>query len=120
MGESTEDSASEPTSPPLSRLGRVFGFGVAVGVGVALALSVTSELQYATSTAFALGALIFGLALLGWTAAVSAGPRLESANKYLETGSNFSAARTQRAMLLLTGIGLGAMVGASVLSFLLV
>ena len=117
---SADGDASERTRPPLARLGLVFAVGLVVGVVSSIALLGTTEPQYATSTAFSLGALVFGLALLGWTAAVSAGPRLESAQQYLETGGNFSAARAQRAMLLLCGIGLGTMVGASMLSAVLV
>ncbi|WP_254765988.1 DUF7268 family protein [Salinilacihabitans rarus] len=119
MDRSRSTASAEPTRPPWGRLGGVFVAGGAAGAAIALALLPQRGPQEATSTAFALGALIFGAALLGWTAAVVGGRGLETTYESVETESQFTEAGARRAMLLLCALGLGGMVGASVISAVL-
>ncbi|ELZ91920.1 hypothetical protein C440_16449 [Haloferax mucosum ATCC BAA-1512] len=106
-------------SPPLAvqatvRL-RIVGSAVLVGVLVAtVALAGTSLAgAYAASvdTVFALGSLVFGFGLLGWSGAVALGRGIESMQNHLDTGTGWTEPDARRAMVRILGFGLGVMLG---------
>ncbi|WP_375137067.1 DUF7268 family protein [Halostella salina] len=88
--------------------------GVAVGVGGVVAFALRDGLRTATEQVFALGALAFGVGLLGWSGSVMAGRGFENMQRYLDTGSDWTESDSRRAMSRVTGFGVGVMVAASV------
>jgi len=88
--------------------------GGGVGVAGVAAFVVRADLRTATEQVFALGALAFGLGLLGWSGSVMAGRGFENMQRYLDTGSNWTESDSRRAMSRIAGFGLGVMVAASV------
>ncbi|MFC4246098.1 hypothetical protein ACFOZ7_03685 [Natribaculum luteum] len=106
-------AGAESPHPPLSRLGAMFAVGAVAGAVTVVALAVGTDAD-ASARVFSLGALVFGAALLGWSTAVLAGRGLEAAHRHLETGSDWTEAKSRRAMLLLCAFGLGGMVGVSI------
>ncbi|AHG01807.1 hypothetical protein HALLA_00520 (plasmid) [Halostagnicola larsenii XH-48] len=111
---------SKSTVPPVARLAGAFGLGAGSGIGLAIVLAVQGDPNGGTGTAFALGALVFGVALLGWSAAVMGGRGFETMNEYLEGGSDWTEAGGRRAMVLLCSVGLGDMVGSSIVAAVIV
>ncbi|AFK18333.1 hypothetical protein E6P09_06080 [Haloferax mediterranei ATCC 33500] len=94
---------------------RIVGTAVLVGVLIstgALAGTVLAG-AYATSvdTAFALGSLVFGFGLLGWSGAVALGRGIESMQNHLDTGTGWTEPDARRAMARILGFGLGVMLG---------
>ncbi|WP_135820550.1 DUF7268 family protein [Halostella litorea] len=87
--------------------------GGGVGVAGVAAFVVRADLRTATEQVFALGALAFGLGLLGWSGSVMAGRGFENMQRYLDTGSNWTESDSRRAMGRIAGFGLGVMVAAS-------
>jgi hypothetical protein len=69
----------------------------------------------ASTTAFALGALVFGFGTLGWSGSVLLGESVESAQRFLETGTDWTEASSRRAMARIAGVGAGVMVAVAVL-----
>jgi hypothetical protein len=103
---------------------RLVGRALALGAGLAavgvLALVLYGEtLQFASSKMFALGALVFGFSLLGWSGSVFAGDGIEHFQRYLGGNSDWSEADSRQAMVVLGSVGLGGMVGASLATILL-
>ncbi|NHN48333.1 hypothetical protein G9464_12095 [Halostella sp. JP-L12] len=96
---------------------RRFVVAGAVGAGLGavgvVAFTADAGLRTATERTFALGALAFGVGLLGWSGSVMAGRGIENMQRYMETGSNWTEADSRRAMSRVTGFGLGAMLAAS-------
>ena len=88
--------------------------GVALGVVGVVALTADVDLRTATEQTFAVGALAFGIGLLGWSGSVMAGRGIENMQRYMETGSDWTEADSRRAMSRVAGGGLGAMLAASV------
>jgi len=97
---------------------RRFLLAVAAGVGVGgvgvAGFALRDGLRTATEQVFALGALAFGLGLLGWSGSVMAGRGFENMQRYLDTGSDWSESDSRRAMSRIVGFGVGVMVAASV------
>ncbi|MFD1512997.1 DUF7268 family protein [Halomarina rubra] len=90
--------------------------GGALGTAVYLALLVVGDgPRPASTTAFALGALVFGFGTLGWSGSVFLGESVESAQRFLDTESNWTEAGSRRAMARLAGAGAGAMVAVALL-----
>nr|WP_240452100.1 hypothetical protein [Halostella salina] len=87
---------------------------MAVGVGGVVAFALRDGLRTATEQVFALGALAFGVGLLGWSGSVMAGRGFENMQRYLDTGSDWTESDSRRAMSRVTGFGVGVMVAASV------
>ena len=94
--------------------------GFVLGALAVAATLVTGEtLRFASRKVFALGALVFGFALLGWSGSVFVGRGVEDMQRHLETNTDWSEADSRRAMAVLGAVGFGAMVGVSVVSSLL-
>ncbi len=111
--DADDPADTESPWPPLSRLGATFAAGAVAGAVTFVALAVGTDAD-ASAQAFSLGALVFGAALLGWSTAVLAGRGLEATHRHLETGSDWTEAKSRRAMVVLCAFGLGGMVGASI------
>ena len=101
-------------------VGRAVAVGVAVGV-VALVAGIiwTGDVTGTSSTVFALGSMAFGVGLLGWSGSVLAGGSVETMQRHLDTGTDWTEADSRRAMARIGGFGAGWMVGASLAAALL-
>lgn len=95
-------------------LGFVLGI-VAVPAFIGLAELPPRE---ATSTAFALGALVLGFAVISWTGAVMLGPAVESLHDYMDLASGWTEASARQAFAILSALGFGVMLGSSIASML--
>lgn len=106
---------------PRARLVARFGlFGALLGgVGVLLLVTSGEAVAFASRTAFSVGALVFGLALLGWSGSVFAGGAIENMQKHLGSNSDWTEADSRRAMAVLGSLGGGGMVGSSVMTIVL-
>ena len=116
-GESTEPRRGDDPPTPRERarqLGRALLLG-AVLAGLAVPALVLSgeSVRFASSKVFAVGALVFGFSILGWSGSVFAGRGMESFQQYLGGRSDWSEADSRRAMTVLGSVGAGGMVGAS-------
>ena len=95
-------------------VGRATLLGTVLGVGgVAVLVALGETLLFASEKVFAVGALVLGFALLGWSGSVFAGRGIENAQEHLDVSSNWSEAASRRAMVVLLGVGAGVMVGSS-------
>lgn len=103
---------------------RLVGGGVLAGVAVALlgsaALAVAAAAGLATGSAraaavtgFALGALALGVGVLGWSGSVMAGRGVEAMQAHLDTGTDWTEAKSRRAMARIAGFGVGVMLASS-------
>ena len=104
----------------LRLVGSAFLTGALLGTLVVVALFVyAGEVGFADRKAFAVGALFFGLALVGWAGSIMAGPGFENLQHHLDLKTNWSAADSRQAMAQIGGAGFGWMVGVSVSTQLL-
>lgn len=102
----------EPVVSRLRLLGTAGGVGVGLGLVTVPALAVVlGGADVAVEKAFALGALVFGVGLLGWSGSVMAGRGIEAMQEHLGTNTGWTEADSRRAMTRLVGAGLGTMVG---------
>ena len=101
-------------APAARRFLVALAVGTGLGVVGVVAFTADAGLRTATEQTFALGALAFGVGLLGWSGSVMAGRGIENMQRYMETGSNWTEADSRRAMSRVAGFGLGAMAAASV------
>ncbi|MWG34960.1 DUF7268 family protein [Halomarina oriensis] len=100
----------------LGLLARSALVGAALGAVLLLGLLATGESERAASTtAFALGALVFGFGTLSWSGSVLLGGSVESAQRFLDTNTDWTEADSRRAMARVAGAGLGAMLAVAVL-----
>ncbi|MDT3433604.1 hypothetical protein [Haloarcula sp. 1CSR25-25] len=120
--------ASTGDSPRLRRYVavrmRLFGSGLVVGlvlggVGMAGWTLYTGDARSSEATVFALGALVFGFGLLGWSGSILAGRGIEAMQEHMDTRSNWTERDSRRAMARLCGGGGGIMIGTSVVAALL-
>lgn len=100
----------------LDRRLRLVGWAASAGV-VAGGLAVPGWRLYAgdgtaVTTIFALGALLLGFGLLGWSGSVFAGRGIENMQTYMETNTGWTEHDSRRAMARILGFGVGVMVGA--------
>ncbi|RJS96299.1 hypothetical protein [Halococcus sp. IIIV-5B] len=99
---------------------RLLGTAAAVGVlagGLAvLGLSFLRNLDFASTQTFAVGALVLGFGVLGWSGSVLAGRGIESLQTYLDADSDWTEADSRRAMTRISGFGAGVMVGVVVVT----
>lgn len=102
---------------------RVVGQAVIVGAGSGVAsfvvLLLVGDASFAARKAFAAGALWFGFGLLGWAGSIIAGNGFEAMRNHLDVGTDWTEAKSRRAMVLVAGFGGGWMVGASLAAALL-
>ncbi|MFD1644312.1 DUF7268 family protein [Haloarchaeobius litoreus] len=104
---------------PARRLATAAVAGVAAGLLLVVGLTVNGTLRGATETTFALGALLLGFGVLGWSGSVMAGRGIENMQRYMDTGSDWTEADSRRAMARISGFGVGVMLAASLATALL-
>jgi hypothetical protein len=118
-GDPTESDDAPTPREYLRRLGRAVLLGaVLAGFGVPLLVIWGESVRFASEKMFALAALVFGFAILGWSGSVFAGRGVENVQRQLGGGSDWSEADSRRAMAVLGSVGLGGMVGASLATWL--
>jgi len=90
------------------------GPGLGVGfVGAAVVALVGGDPVGAADAVFAVGTLVLGFALLGWSGSAMLGGRGEDAVRHLGISGDWTERRSRRAMTRLAGLGAGVMVGAT-------
>jgi len=89
------------------------------GLGMAGWTLYTGDARSSEAMVFALGALVFGFGLLGWSGSILAGRGIEAMQEHMGTRSNWTERDSRRAMARLCGGGGGIMVGTSVVAALL-
>lgn len=95
-------------------VGRALLLGVVLsGVAVPALVIWGESVTFASEKIFAVGALVFGFSILGWSGSVFAGKGIESFQRHLGGRSDWSEADSRQAMVLLGSVGVGGMVGAS-------
>jgi len=98
-------------------LARSAAVGAVLGTLCYLAVLVVGDgPRPASTTAFALAALVFGFGTLGWSGSVLLGDSVESAQRFLDTRSNWTEAGSRRAMARLAGVGAGGMLAVVLVS----
>ncbi|KAA9399793.1 hypothetical protein Har1130_01560 [Haloarcula sp. CBA1130] len=102
---------------------RLVGSGLVVGlvlggVGMVGWTLYTGDARSSEATVFALGALVFGFGLLGWSGSILAGRGIEAMQEQMDTRSNWTERDSRRAMARICGSGGGIMVGASLVAAL--
>ena len=96
-------------------VGRAVALGLALGaLAVPVVVASGESVRYASQKVFAVGALVLGFAVLGWSGSVFAGEAIENMQTYMDTSTEWSETDSRRAMTILGGVGVGGMVGASV------
>ncbi|UPW02139.1 hypothetical protein M0R88_08605 [Halorussus gelatinilyticus] len=114
-GASPESGDAPTLRERLRRLGRALALGAALAGLAVPALVLTGEsVAFASEKIFAVGALVFGFSILGWSGSVFAGEGIENFQRHLGGRSDWSEADSRQAMALLGSVGLGGMVGAMV------
>jgi hypothetical protein len=89
-------------------------FGAGLGAFGLVVIVLSGEtLTFASEKVFAVGALVFGFSILGWSGSVFAGRGIENFQRHIGGRSDWSAADSRQAMAVLGGVGLGGMIGAS-------
>ena len=102
---------------PRARLvGTALPAGFVVGVLASLLLPPVVGAETARVKTFAFGALLLGFGVLGWSGSVMAGEGIENAQRYMETGSDWSEADSRRAMTRVGSFGAGLMVAVPLLT----
>lgn len=104
---------------------RIVGVAAVAGaVGGVLSLAAlalaTGDAIFASRKTFALGALLMGFGLLGWSGSVLAGEGYESMQRHLDTGTNWTEESSRRAMARVGGFGAGWMVATAAVDAALV
>lgn len=101
----------------VSRFGAVgFVFG---GTGVLLVVAAGETVSFASRKVFAVAALAFGFAILGWSGSVFAGNAVENVQAHLDSNTNWTEADSRRAMTVIGSFGAGGMVGVVVMTLVL-
>jgi hypothetical protein len=113
--------APDPRSYLLARA-RLVGRGLLVGgvlgaIAVVVLYAYSGSVAFANQKAFAIGALLLGLALLGWSGSIMAGRGIENLQHHLDTNTRWTEADSRRAMALVGGTGFGWMVGVAIASW---
>jgi len=98
----------------LSLVGRPAGIGVGGFFILTRTVSlITSDVTGTGRRIFAVAALLFGFALIGWSGSIIAGRGFENLQHHLSTGSNWTERDSRRAMARIGGFGFGGMLGVS-------
>ena len=98
---------------------RLVGGGILVGavlgaLAVVVLFAYSGDVGFANQKAFAVGALFFGLALLGWSGSIMAGRGMENIQHYLDTNTSWTEEESRRAMARIGGAGFGWMLGVTI------
>lgn len=106
---------------PRFRLVVRFGLAGAILGGVAVLFVVVGgeTVSFASRKTFAVAALAFGFAILGWSGSVFAGSAIENVQEHLDTNSNWTEAGSRRAMTAIGSFGAGGMLGVVVMTTVL-
>ena len=83
--------------------------GFVVGVAATAALPVVVGTETARVKTFAVGALLLGFGVLGWSGSAMAGRGIENAQRYMETNTDWSEDDSRRAMTRVGSFGAGLM-----------
>ena len=102
---------TERVSVRLRLVGTALVAGVVVATLALVVVALVGDLPAAIDTTFALGSLVFGFGLLGWSGAVALGRGIEAMQTHLDTNSGWTEPDARRAMARILGFGLGVMVG---------
>ena len=94
--------------------------GVACGVVLSLLLTLAVSARGATDTAFALGALVLGFGVTAWSGTVGMGESLTRLQELTAGDSGWTQVGARRAFAVLSWLGGGWTVGATVASVVLV
>ncbi|EMA43254.1 DUF7268 family protein [Halococcus saccharolyticus] len=105
--------------PRVRLLATAGAVGFVVGALALFALATVRTPEFASTQIFAVGALVLGFAVLGWSGSVLAGNAVETLQSHLDTDTGWTERDSRRAMARLTGFGAGVMVGVSVATALL-
>ena len=105
--------------PRVRLLATAGAVGIVVGALAFFALAAVRTPEFASSQIFAVGALVLGFAVLGWSGSVLAGRGIESLQTYLDADTGWTERDSRRAMARLVGFGAGVMVGVSAATALL-
>ena len=89
------------------------------GVGMLFVVATGETVSFASQKTFAVAALTFGFAILGWSGSVFAGSAVENMQKHLDTNTNWTEANSRRAMTVIGSFGAGGMLGVVVLTTVL-
>lgn len=100
-------------------LAAVIGFFLSAFAVFLLAIATQYDLRFVSTQTFSLAALCFGFGILGWSGSIFAGNGVENAQRYLDTGTNWSESDSRRAMARISGFGAGGMIGVTVVATLL-
>ena len=110
-----EPTLSAWVRPRLWLVGTALLGGAIVGPAAVVLLTLYGGgAAFGTRKAFALGALALGFGVIGWSGSIFAGRGIESMQRHLDTGSDWTEADSRRAMGRIAGFGGGMMVGVSV------
>ncbi|QLG28103.1 hypothetical protein HUG10_11300 [Halorarum halophilum] len=97
--------------PRLRLVGGAVLVGTALGLVAGGAVAVFLSLR-AVRSVFALGALVLGVGVLGWSGSAMAGRGIETMHRYMDTGSDWTEENSRRAMARVGGAGAGVMLGS--------
>jgi hypothetical protein len=92
--------------------------GLASGLLVGGMIGTGTGLLESARFVFALGALCFGLGLLGWSGSVMAGRGFENMQAHLDVDTDWTERDSRRAMARVGGFGAGGMTATGVLEAL--
>jgi len=116
---STDVATGTGLATAVRRLATAGGAGVVVGLVALAGLTLDGTLRAATETTFAVGALLLGFGVLGWSGSVMAGRGIENMQRYMDTGSDWTETDSRRAMARISGFGVGVMLAGSLATVLL-
>lgn len=102
---------TERATVRLHLVGTALAVGVVVAGVVVTGSTLVGDAPGAVDTVFALGSLVFGFGLLGWSGAVALGTGIEAMQEFLDTKTGWTEPDARRAMARILGFGLGVMVG---------
>ena len=105
--------------PRVRLLATAGAVGAVAGALALIALAAARTPEFASTQIFAVGALVLGFAVLGWSGSVLAGSAVETLQAYLDAETDWTERDSRRAMARLTGFGAGVMIGVSVATALL-
>ena len=94
---------------------RLVGGAVLVGTALGIVGGGAATVLFsprATRTVFALGALVLGVGVVGWSGSAMAGRGIETMHQYMDTGSGWTEEKSRRAMARVGGAGAGVMLGS--------
>jgi hypothetical protein len=112
----TRQTATDWARPRARIVGSALAAGALTGPVAVAALALYGDATlFGTRKTFALGALVLGFGLLGWSGSIFAGRGIEAMQRHLDTESDWTEADSRRAMGRIVGFGAGLMVGASVI-----